>query len=68
MIVGNYLASNSSITVTFLGGKTAEITGNLMGYDEQHLVLLHTGREKYIPWSAVAAVTNLSKDVIMAKD
>lgn len=68
MILGNFLASSDSVRISFVGDKSAEISGALRGYDEHHLVVLHGGREKYIPWTAVGAVTNLSKPIVMDED
>lgn len=68
MIINRYLADRPTVTVSFVGDKSAEISGTVLEVDQLHIVLLSGGKEKYIPWTAVGAVTNHSKPIVMDEE
>lgn len=60
MKLGRYLPFDSPVTVSFVGDRSAEITGTAVTYDEHGLVLFREDKLRYIPWTAVGMVTRES--------
>ncbi|MBD8218342.1 hypothetical protein IFU40_06815 [Microbacterium sp. CFBP 13617] len=60
MFINHKLRIGDTVTISFTGDVSHEITGKLIGWDQHH-VGLQREYEQYIPWTAVGSLAIIEK-------